>query len=549
MPTMTGRAMARLSLSAFHDTTMPPSQGGDPSLSYSQQGWTAERLSQASYKDLGSPESVEERFYLHLVTSPQCVEALRRLLRESSATTRDYSITVDAFDLLHADPVLGHLLLQYPATLLPLLERAVVRAQEDLLKQFRRAESSATADADTNNTTENTNMMMVKGGNMTRVHARLVHLPPTCFKPCLGGMSAGDVGKIVQVTGTVVRTSAVQMYESARTYRCSGTKGCGRTFCIYADMEARNNALQIPSRCPLTIAAGGGGGGSNARSATTTSAAAPAKRCPGTNLQPVENGSVHTDYQEIKIQEAASRLGVGNIPRSLLIKLQHDLVDTAAPGDEVVVVGSLLAQWEQTPNQALQNDVEYRVGMAMSAHSIRVVAENGGSAWKSSGQNSVGELDKFRKEFEAYWACESNRIRPVAARDFICRAVCPKLYGLQVIKLALLITLIGGVSSDAYEDRDEPGKDASQTQASQPNDGDGAGSGDDQPDAFCVRLLPNRDANSAGADYYGDSIPNHRLRRRPKRRDDQVKTRRRDQSHLLLVGDPGMSSRGIVPFV
>jgi len=83
--------------------------------------WTAERLFRASYKDLGSPGEVTERFYRHLLQSETCRHSLLVLLQESSATTRDYSITVDAFDLLQADPVLGQLLLRYPSTLLPCL--------------------------------------------------------------------------------------------------------------------------------------------------------------------------------------------------------------------------------------------------------------------------------------------------------------------------------------------------------------------------------------------------------------------------------------------
>ena len=213
---------------------------------------------------------------------------------------------------------------------------------------------------------------------MTRVHARLVHLPPTCCITSLGAaVQASDVGKIVQLTGTVVRASPVQMYESARTYTCSGKNGCGQTFVEYADLEQYNNALVTPESCPLFIQ-------------TTMEQA---ERCKGTQLSAV--GSVHTDYQEIKIQEAASRIGVGRIPQSLLIKLQHDLVDKCQPGDQVVLVGSLLAQW----HSSVVPQVECNVGMALKAHSIRVLLQDEGAAWKqhshegdsSSGSGGVWE--------------------------------------------------------------------------------------------------------------------------------------------------------------
>lgn len=129
--------------------------------------WSAERLMHASYKDFGSPASVEEKFLRHVLC--HCRPSIERLLSETSTTTKDYSITIDAFDFLQANPVLGHLLLRFPATLLPLLESAVVRAQRESLrlKQETLGEREVAH-------------LRVKGekadlgGDLTRVHARYV---------------------------------------------------------------------------------------------------------------------------------------------------------------------------------------------------------------------------------------------------------------------------------------------------------------------------------------------------------------------------------------
>jgi DNA helicase MCM9 len=52
-------------------------------------------------------------------------------------------------------------------------------------------------------------------------------------------------------------------------------------------------------------------------------------------------------------------------------------------------------------------------------------------------------ISKFRMVWSEY-----NKIdRPFACRDEIVRAVCPQLHGMYFVKLALLLTIIGGSAS------------------------------------------------------------------------------------------------------
>ena len=45
----------------------------------------------------------------------------------------------------------------------------------------------------------------------------------------------------------------------------------------------------------------------------------------------------------MKMQELVSNLSLGTLPRSIWVSLGDDLVDSCKPGDDVVVVGRLLA--------------------------------------------------------------------------------------------------------------------------------------------------------------------------------------------------------------
>ena len=178
------------------------------------------------------------------------------------------------------------MLLRHPSTLLPLLEDAVVEAQREVAVGGRRLErfcggvegegrrgGIATAMGGKRDC-----WSMVKGemngGDDTRVHARLIHLPPhsSNCRPLISSLTSLDVGKILQLSGTVVRASKVQMYESQRAFRCctgTGTsagntnggsrwkkkkeEGCGASFVVKADLQQWNNALCAPSRYVCTV--------------------------------------------------------------------------------------------------------------------------------------------------------------------------------------------------------------------------------------------------------------------------------------------------------
>jgi len=84
-------------------------------------------------------------------------------------------------------------------------------------------------------------------------------------------------------------------------------------------------------------------------------------------------GAKCTDYQEIKIQEHVQKLEVGSIPRSMVVLLEHDLVDLCKPGDDVLVVGRLMRRW-----RPVVKEVRANVGLVLRANSVRVSNTTGG---------------------------------------------------------------------------------------------------------------------------------------------------------------------------
>jgi DNA replicative helicase MCM subunit Mcm2 (Cdc46/Mcm family) len=246
-------------------TTTQASNRNNTTTNRSQQ-WTPQRLLSSSYQDLGSPQDVAMNFQNCLLNSPQTLTSLLSILLNEPGKTGifDYSLQVDIHDFISMDPVLGNMLLRHPAALISVLEEAIVNAQREILKRWNDFQDLAKLAIPTpTSTSTSTSVPGLKGGSAissylpvvkgeggTRVHARLVHLPPhfTNCKPSLASLTSHDVGKILQLSGTVVRTSRIQMYESQRAFQCSEKKGCGTRFTIKADLTQWNNALTVPSR-------------------------------------------------------------------------------------------------------------------------------------------------------------------------------------------------------------------------------------------------------------------------------------------------------------
>ncbi|KAJ1933290.1 DNA helicase mcm9, partial [Linderina macrospora] len=309
-----------------------------------------------------------------------------RLLLDEQSSVR--SLETDMHLLIEYDHKLAVMVLESPTRYLPLFNQACVTAQTGA-KQRSELPSELTVKED--------------------VQVRVTHLPnhPSLVRMKIPGSE--DIGKLVSISGTVIRTGVVKMMETQRLYVCGKCRG---SFMVPAEVE-QYNYIPKPTRCMVP-----------SEEFCNSTSFFPATTDTGDALQ------YCADYQEIKVQEQVGRLMLGTIPRAIVIILEHDLVDLAKSGDSVTITGVIIRRWRPAMVGERPD-----IAIVMRANSVLVHNE----------QNlQITITNDLKDEFQAFW--NDHRDLPFSRRDIIVRSMCPQVYGLYYVKLAVMLVLISGVA-------------------------------------------------------------------------------------------------------
>ncbi|KAI4539439.1 hypothetical protein MG293_010831 [Ovis ammon polii] len=294
-----------------------------------------------------------------------------------------YPVVVNAMTLFETNMEIGEYFNAFPNEVLTIFDNALRRSALTILQSLSQPE----------------------GLSMKQnLHARISGLPvcPELVREHIP--KTKDVGHFLSVTGTVIRTSLVKILEFERDYMCNK---CKHVFVVQADFEQYYTFFR-PSSCPSL---------ENCDSSKFT--------C----LSDLSSPTRCRDYQEIKIQEQVQRLSVGSIPRSMQVILEDDLVDSCKSGDDITVYGVVMQRWKP-----FKQEVRCEVEIVLKANYVQVNNE------ESAGVNMDEEV---RKEFEDFW--EHYKSDPFAGRNEILASLCPQVFGMYLVKLAVAMVLAGGI--------------------------------------------------------------------------------------------------------
>ncbi|KAF7544440.1 hypothetical protein G7046_g9787 [Stylonectria norvegica] len=146
-------------------------------------------------------------------------------------------------------------------------------------------------------------------------------------------------------------------------------------------------------------------------------------------LNPSSRGSKFLPFQEVKVQEMAEQVPIGQIPRSLTVMCYGSLVRQISPGDVVDISGIFLP----TPYTGFK---AMKAGLLtdtyLEAHHI--VQHKKAYSEMIVDPLLVRRIEKYRQSGQVY--------------ELLAKSIAPEIFGHLDVKKALLLLLIGGVTKE-----------------------------------------------------------------------------------------------------
>ncbi len=200
------------------------------------------------------------------------------------------------------------------------------------------------------------------------------------------------IGKMIQISGIMMRASEVKPLLVEAVFRC---RVCGQDI----PQAQEDGRYTEPPLCPTC-----------------------GKK---TAMRLIPEQSRFVDWQKVRIQESPDELPPGQMPRSVDVVLEGDIVDLSRPGDLVKLAGVL----QTTPDFS-------RHGGRLATFNVFIEANGVEIAEKEYEQLEISEED-------------GKRIRELAEDPYVHErvyaSIAPSIHGHEHVKESIALLLFGGV--------------------------------------------------------------------------------------------------------
>ena len=266
-------------------------------------------------------------------------------------------------------------------------------------------------------------------------------------------LKAENIGQLTSFSGTVTRTSEVRPELLLGSFKC---------------LECETEVPGVEQQCRYT----------------TPSICLNPNCNNRMKWQLSKEGCKFVDWQRVRVQENASEVPAGSLPRSMEVILRHEAVEEARAGDKAVFTGSLLVVPEGAPSNMAGDRTELGNGagkrgqsegvggvrgmgvrelyyrMVFIAHSVVNTADpSAGTGEQGGGQGgasvNIRGDDNDEDVLESFTTEErrdiSSMAQDPAIYDKFVRSVAPTVHGHADIKRAVALMLFGGVHKETGE--------------------------------------------------------------------------------------------------
>ena len=166
-----------------------------------------------------------------------------------------------------------------------------------------------------------------------------------------------------------------------------------------------------------------------------TPAIYPTEDTDGNKLTTEYGYSTYIDHQRITVQEMPEMAPAGQLPRSIDIILDDDLVDKTKPGDRVNIVGVFVSLGAGGMNRAGSggNNAFRTLIIGNTVYPLHA-RSTGVSAKQTLTDFDIRNINKLAKRKDIF--------------DILAQSLAPSIYGHEHIKRAILLMLMGGVEKN-----------------------------------------------------------------------------------------------------
>mmetsp|Transcript_5103 Transcript_5103/g.15109 ORF Transcript_5103/g.15109 Transcript_5103/m.15109 type:complete len:545 (-) Transcript_5103:1645-3279(-) len=246
-------------------------------------------------------------------------------------------------------------------------------------------------------------------------------------------LRARQLGSMVCVEGVVTRCSLTRPKIVRSVHWCEATQR--HIFREYHDSASLDISVAA-SNIDASFS------GTKYHAALQTSISYPTSDTEGNVLESEFGLSVYKDHQCVTIQESPESAPLGQLPRSVDLFLDDDLVDTVKPGDRVRCSGVYRAL---THSSAVCSGFFRTVVLANS-----VASRGHDNITASLTSRDVANIQTIAKRLEVRRASDNIMLSDSIPSGFGCTlyalaaAFAPSIYGHEAIKRALILQLVGG---------------------------------------------------------------------------------------------------------